>query len=461
MRDLTGGAIGKHLLSMAAPLAVGMIFQTLYHFVDLYFVAQLGEAAIAGVSAAGNAIFVVFAATQTLGIGTVALISHAVGRKDHDDANLIFNQSLGLSLLLGLATMVADFTLALPYMDTVTADSQTAHAGAMYLYWFAPGLALQFAVIVMSSALRGTGIVTPPIVVQVLTLVLNAILAPIFIAGWGTGHPLGVAGAGLSSSLAIAIGSALLVLYFLRLERYVTVIAALCRPRLATCKRLLKVGLPAGADFLLVFVYNSITYWAIRAFGPAAQAGFGVGSRIMQGVFVPALAIAFAAAPVAGQNFGAGKHQRVRETFRCTALMSTVAMVPLTLLCQWDSEMFVRPFSSAPEVVRIGGLFLRLFSWNFVGQGLIFTCSNIFQGLGNTLPAVASSTTRIFTYALPALWLSTQPFFRLEYLWYWSIVTTSAQALTSLALLRQQFRARLDPLQRDDPPPTPAGAGAV
>ena len=78
---------------MAIPMAAGMIFQTLYYFVDLYFVAKLGDAAIAGVSAAGNAMFVILALTQVLGVGTVALIAHAVGRKDQEDANLIFNQS--------------------------------------------------------------------------------------------------------------------------------------------------------------------------------------------------------------------------------------------------------------------------------------------------------------------------------------------------------------------------------
>src|SRR5262245_23795428 len=104
MQDLTRGSISTHLLSMAFPLAAGMIFQTLYYFVDLYFVAQLGDTAITGVSAAGNATFIVFALTQTLGVGAVALIAQAAGRKDQNEASLIFNQALGLALLLGLAT---------------------------------------------------------------------------------------------------------------------------------------------------------------------------------------------------------------------------------------------------------------------------------------------------------------------------------------------------------------------
>jgi Na+-driven multidrug efflux pump len=172
----------------------------------------------------------------------------------------------------------------------------------------------------------------------------------------------------------------------------------------------------------------------------------------MQGIFVPALAIAFAAAPIAGQNFGAGIPSRVRETFGRTALISSVAMATLTLLCQWNPEILVHAFASDPEVVRVGALFLRIVSWTFVAQGLIFTCSNMFQGLGNTLPSLVSSATRLVTYALPAIWLSTQPFFRLEHVWYWAIATVMLQAMISLSFLRQQLRLRLALLDAVDAP---------
>jgi putative MATE family efflux protein len=447
MKDLTRGSIAGHVLSMAAPLAAGMIFQTLYYFVDLYFIARLGDAAIAGVSAAGNATFLVLALTQVLGVGTVALISQAVGRKDQPEANLIFNQSLLLSVLLGTITLLACYTLSESYVRAVTANVATTLAGKTYLYWFAPGLALQFALVVMSSALRGTGIVRPSIVVQMLTLLLNALLAPVFIAGWGTRHPMGVAGAGLASSIAIAAGVMMLWFYFTRVEKYVSFHAQQWQPRLSAWKRMLLVGLPAGGEFALMFVNSAVSYWAIRSFGSAAQAGFGVGSRVMQGIFVPALAISFAAAPIAGQNFGAHKPERVRETFRRTALISTIAMAIQTAFCQWNPQLLVRMFASDVKVVLVGALFLRILSWNFVAQGLIFSCSNMFQGLGNTLPSIASSATRLIVYAIPVIWLSTRSFFRIEYVWYWSLVATGMQATMSLLLLRTQFRTRLGPLE--------------
>src|SRR5262245_57904198 len=94
VRDLTVRPIRNHLLVMAFPIAAGMVFQTLYYFVDLYFVARLGDEAVAGVSVAGNVAFVVLALTQMLGIGTVALVSQAAGRKDQQEANVVFNQAV-------------------------------------------------------------------------------------------------------------------------------------------------------------------------------------------------------------------------------------------------------------------------------------------------------------------------------------------------------------------------------
>src|SRR3970282_1628577 len=99
MHDLTKGPIAGHIARLAAPIAAGMVFQTLYYLVDLYFVARLGGTAIPGVSAAGNVQFVVIALTQILGVGTMVLVSHVSGRKDRNDANLIYNQSLLMAAL--------------------------------------------------------------------------------------------------------------------------------------------------------------------------------------------------------------------------------------------------------------------------------------------------------------------------------------------------------------------------
>jgi putative MATE family efflux protein len=454
MKDLTQGSIVRNILAMAAPMAAGMIFQTLYFLVDLYFVAELGDAAVAGVGAAGTLMFVIMALTQVLGVGAVALIAQAVGRRDQADANLVFNQSVLFAVACALATLVGGYALAGTYVAAIAADAATQAEGVSYLYWFLPGLALGFAQVVMGSALRGTGIVKPTMAIQALTVLLNTALAPVLIAGWGTGYAMGVAGAGLASSISIVVGIVLLAWYFLKLERYVGFDSRLWRPQLKVWKRMLDVGLPAGGEFALMFIYMGVIYWVISDFGAAAQAGFGIGSRVMQSIFLPAMAIAFAAGPIAGQNFGAGLGSRVRETFVKAVVLNTVVMVFVTAFLQWRPEALVAFFTPEAEAQAVGATFLRIISWTFIAQGVVFTCSGLFQGLGNTMPAMLSSAVRLAVFVPLAVWLAAQPSFHLDQVWWLSVATVWFQGAISYVLLRQQFRRRL---VEGAKPPMPAG----
>ena len=443
MKDLTQGSIVSHIAVMAPQIFAGMILMMLCGLIDLYFVAGQGDAAIAGVGAAGNAGFLINAFTQILGVGTVSLISHAVGRKDQADANLVFNQSLGLSAAGTLFTLIAGCMLARSYLRSVAVDDAVIEAGTMYLLWFMPALALQFVVLVMASALRGTGIVRPTVIVQVITVVINILLAPVLIAGWGTGLALGVAGAGLASSIAVAIAVTMMWIYFHRYEHYVAINSALWRPQLAQWKRILSIGLPAGGEFAIIFVNMAVIYYALRHFGAAAQAGFGIGSRLLGVIHMPGISIALAAGAIAGQNFGAGNSERVRRTFKTVLLLVTAVMIGFTMIAQWQPEFLLGCFTEDAETIAVGALFLRMVSLNNVAQGVNFVCSSMFQGLGNTRPVLLSSGARLVTYALPLIWLSAMPGFRIEYAWYLSIATTTLQALLSLWLLRLEFRKRL------------------
>src|SRR4051812_22711348 len=151
MKDLTDGSIVRHILAMTPPIMAGMISIMVCQLVDLYFVSGLGDTAVAGVAAAGNAGFLVNALLQVLGVGTVALVAHAVGRKDRADANLIFNQAVALSVLFGLLTLVAAAALSRLYMRSITADQATIEAGAIYFLGVMPALAPGIIMQVVSS----------------------------------------------------------------------------------------------------------------------------------------------------------------------------------------------------------------------------------------------------------------------------------------------------------------------
>src|SRR5947208_9845137 len=109
MHDLTQGSVNRHLVALSSFMAVSMLFQTLYYLADLYFVGRLGKEALAAVGLAGNLMVVVLAITQTLGVGTTTLVSHAVGQKDHERAGLWFNRGFLLSLVGGVRVSTDGF----------------------------------------------------------------------------------------------------------------------------------------------------------------------------------------------------------------------------------------------------------------------------------------------------------------------------------------------------------------
>jgi putative MATE family efflux protein len=444
MQDLTTGSISRHLLKTTSFMLVTMVFQTLYFLVDLYWVGSLGKEAVAGVGVAGNLMFVVLAISQMLGVGTTTLISHAAGGKNHPQALLVFNQSLVLSALIGALFLLVAMVTRMAYAEGLSADPATATRAGEYLLWFLPALALQFGTVAMSAALRGTGNFKPGMIVQTGTVILNIVLAPFLIFGWVTQSPLGVAGAALATFISVVVGTIWMSSYFLPRDAYLKFVLRDWWPRLSLWKQMLAIGLPAGAEFALMAVYLVIVYTISRPFGAAAQAGFGIGLRILQAGFMPVVALGFAVAPVAGQNFGARMADRVRDTFKTAGLLAASAMVLWAIVCHRLPGPIIRFFSDDPQVVAMGSEYLRIIAWNFVPSGLIFVSSSMFQAMGNTMPSLVASFMRIVIVAVPAFVLARLPGFELRWIWYLSVAAVIVQMFLSLYLLRREFRLRLN-----------------
>jgi putative MATE family efflux protein len=443
MKDLTQGSVTKHLLHMSAFMAVSMVVQTLYLLADLFWVGRLGKEAIAAVGVAGNLNMLVLAVTQMLGVGTTALIAQAAGRKDQAHAELVFNQSCVMSIWIAIALGIIGFLSIKSYANSVSADSQTAELAKSYLYWFMPALLLQFPLTSMGSALRATGIVQAPMVFSVLSVVLNIVLAPFLIFGIGPWPKLGVSGAALATFISVLAANLLVFWYFEKKYRYLRFRFSEWRAQLKIWAAMLRIGVPAGAEFVLLFVYILIVYVIIRNFGPAAQAGFGVGARVMQALFLPVVALSFAASPVVGQNFGGRKADRVRHTVKSGLGIAVVLMLALAAITEIAPRAMIGCFSNDPAVIQFGSDYLRIVAFNFVAAGIVFTSSSMFQGLGNTIPPLLSSGSRLLIFALPALILSYQPGFNIKIVWYMSVGSQMLQACINLLLLQRELHKRL------------------
>ena len=455
MEDLTQGSIPGNIIKMSSFMLVTMVFQTLYYLVDLYFVGRLGREAVAAVSVAGNLMFIVLALSQMLGVGTTALVSHAVGAKDKTRALLLFNQSQVMAAIVGLLFLIVGLALMGVYSRTLAADAQTARLAESYLYWFIPAMALQFAMVATGAALRGVGNFRPGMIVSTATVIINMVLAPILITGWGLGFALGVAGAALASLIAVSIGVVWLTIYVIKHERYLQFAFRDWKPQIPLWGNMLKIGMPVGVEFGLMAVYLFIIYGVCRPFGAAAQAGFGIGLRVVQVLFMPVVALGFAVAPVAGQNFGARQAGRVRETFTAGVKMATALTIAAAIICQVAPQAMIGFFSKDPQVIAVGEEYLRIISFTFIASGITFVSSSMFQGLGNTVPPMLSSFLRILVLAIPTLLLAQVSGFNLRWVWYLTVASVTLQMGANLILLFREFHKRLNF------PAEPTGATAI
>ena len=440
MRDLTSGSILRHLLLMTLFLMASMLVQSLYFLADLYWVGRLGREAIAAVGLAANVLLMVLASTQALGVGTTALVARAVGQRDRHRANLFFNQTLSLSIFCAAACLVIGELFYSPYVRWLAADASTQEAGRLYLRWFVPALALQYPLIVTGAALRGSGIVRPTMVILAISVVLNLVLAPILIFGWGTGWPLGISGAAIATLIAVMSGGMMLGAYVARGQRYLRVEVSRWNPAPAIWREVIAIGLPAGAELGVLAVYLFLVYVLLRPFGAAAQGGFAVGARIGQSLILPAVALAMAAAPLVGQNYGAGDPGRIRRTFSTAVIVAVVLMTGMMLIVRSFATPMVALFTRDDLVAAVAVGYLRILALTFVATALIFAAVGIFQGLGRTILPFVSSVVRLAVFLVPAFTLFRGSASSLTVLWAISAVSIAIQAALNVFFVTVELR---------------------
>ncbi|HEX7284010.1 MAG TPA: MATE family efflux transporter, partial [Vicinamibacterales bacterium] len=285
MQDLTTGSLTGHLLKTTSFMLVSMVFQTLYVLLDLFWVGRLGTDAIAAVGLSANLSFIVIAITQVLSVGATTVVSHASGRKDQQQAIFLFNQSQVLSMAAGLLFLAVAMIFRSQYAAAQSSTEAMRIATEEFLLFFIPAMALQFAMVAMGAALRGTGNFKPGMWVQTGTVVINMVLAPFLIFGWGPFPALGVSGAALSTFIAVVVGVIWISFYFIDAHAYLRFHLASWKPQFRVWWDMLKIGLPAGAEFALMGVYMAVVYAITKPFGAAAQGGFTIGLRIVQSAF--------------------------------------------------------------------------------------------------------------------------------------------------------------------------------
>jgi len=383
-RDYTSGPVGRAILLLAIPMVLEMAMQSLFTVVDAYFVGKIGSNALAIVGLGDSLISLVFAVAVGLSMGTTAMVARRIGEGKREEAARATTQAIILCTLLSLPILVAGVWFAGPMLRLLGATPNLAAEGESYIQIFIGGSLTVMLLFVINAAFRGAG--DPALAMRSLTIanLLNIVLDPIFIFGWGPVPAFGVAGAAIATTLGRGIG-VVYQLYKLTDQQGALRVG---RPELrfepALSLRLFRVSGIAIFQYLISTASFIGMIRILAIFGDVALAGYTIGVRVIIFVLLPAWAMGNAAATLVGQNLGASKPDRAERSVWLTARYNAVFLGLIGILFATVSTPIVSLFSSQGPVIDIAADCLRIVSFSYIFWGFGMITVTAFNGAGDT-----------------------------------------------------------------------------
>lgn len=398
--DLTRGNVTRMLLRLTVPLLGSTYLETLFSLVDAVWVGKCGTAALASVNLASFPIWIMFAVAAVVTTGVNSLVAQKLGEgtkdpKAREEGRQIASIGLMMAIIVGFA-MTAVVVIWGRNLLSLMVGSNEAVAPIIDLSYSYLGFVFVFAPIhclneVITAILRAYGDTKTPLKVFAGGFVVNALLDPVFIFGWGPFPALGVVGAALATNVACI--SELIVLVYLLGRKRLAFEFPDVRPhfRRDYVMRVLSIGSPSSfASIVFSLVYMAISP-AVGHFGPEALAALGIGHRIEGLNYSLCFALSLASITVIGQNIGAGRIDRARQAAQSALGMAVVANIAVSLSFALCSEWYASWFLSDPAALSIAAGYLRVLAISQVFAGMAMIIEGVFAGAGNTLPPMLVS----------------------------------------------------------------------
>ncbi|MDH5454474.1 MAG: MATE family efflux transporter [Gammaproteobacteria bacterium] len=398
---LTQGPVGRHLIAMTVPVLFGITTLMAQSFIDTYFLGMVGDRELAAYSFGFPILMIVTSVAIGLGAGTSSVVARAIGAGDHRRARRLSTDSLLLSFLVTAALSLVGILTIEPLFRLLGAPADMIPMIRTFMTILYCGVPFLVIGMVGTSSMRATGDTVLPSKLMVAGAILNVGLDPIFIFGLGPFPALGLNGAAIAALLARGVMFAGTI-YFLafRLDLISFKKAEPGEVR-RSWQDILHVGLPAAGTNAIVPVGMALITAMIARYGPEAVAGFGVASRVESMVLVIYYAMSSIIGPFVGQNLSAGKEDRIQHALRLCARFCVVSGLVIAAGLALLSGVVPQLFSDNPAVTDVTRLFMWMAPISYGAYGLVMVVNAAFNGLGNPMPGVAISVTRILVLYVP------------------------------------------------------------
>lgn len=403
-RDLNAGPVSRALISVSAPMTLGILGVLSVGLADAFFLARHSNSALAAIGFIYPVIVALVSLSIGLAAGTNAVVSQAIGRGERGAARYRLTlHAMALAAMLS-STLSLLFWLGAPYLfAAMGAKGAVLEAVLGYVpYW-----CLSFPPMVTGMALnavfRAAGRSEVAATVMSLQAILNVALNPIFIFGLGPLPDLGAEGAGIATFLARSTAFAGLVTFAL----WRGAIRLDCAPFQDIAKslrRIARVGMPAAVSNAINPAGLTVVTAAVAVIGDTAVAGFGAAARVQSLLFVPMLALSSGIGPVVGQAWGAGNRARARDALRlsfglCLGYGLVVALGMVVL-----ADPIARVMTAEEGAMAYTADYLRVVAWGFFGYGMLVTANAAMNARDRALWSMGLSTLRIAVVFIPLAW---------------------------------------------------------
>lgn len=400
--QLLTGPIHKALLSLAIPIVISQLLQSAYQLTDAFWVGRLGAAEVAAVSISMPVTFLVIALGAGLAMAGATLAAQYMGAGRIDEVNKVSAQTLLMVMVLSTALGLCGYWLSPYFLALLNVEPKVYDNALSFLHVSFIGVIFVFIFNMFQALLRGTGQVKVPLMIVAGTVLLNLILDPLFIFGFGDFKGMGVTGAALATLITQAIAAFIGIGILLKGRHGIHISLRDFMPDFIYIRRALFLGIPGSVDLSARALGQIIMSFLVASFGTVTIASYGVGNNILMFVTIPALGLGMSISTLVGQNLGAGQIERAAQAARTGAIWGFISLTVVGAISVVFAPQIIAFFvPEQPEVIASGAEFVKVMALTWGCMAVQVCVTGTFRASGNMMNAMVLSLLSQWVFLFP------------------------------------------------------------
>lgn len=387
MKNLTEGNVLKNLLAYSWPVMISDMLQSLYSTIDAVWVGHLiGPNGLAAVSASMPVIFLLIGLMMGVAIATVVLVGQAYGAKNMPLLTAILENSFMTMAVMCLAVTGLSLVFSMPILKALGTPAEIIDDAHIFMIILFSGLVFTFSYQWFSGVLRGLGDSKTPLMLLIVSLILNVVLAPLLIKGFGPVPPLKIAGSALATVISQFITTLVAIIYLAKKHVILDMRKWKFKIDFKLIGRMFSLGIPMSLQMIIVSISGIVIISLVNKFGPPVIAAYGIGIRIDQFSFLPAMSLGASVSAFAAQFTGAGKPERVGEVTKYGILLAQIFALVFFIIVNLFPAQITHIFTSEHGIAEHTTAYFRIVSWTYFAFAVSFILQGILRGTGDVVP---------------------------------------------------------------------------